>query len=102
MQQERRHGGHIIRGRRHGARRGRQNRLRQQRLRALPRRQRSGRPQWSGPDACGGEAEHTAAWLVAHIKNPKAHNPGSRMPSFEGHISDKDLLALGAYLASLK
>jgi cbb3-type cytochrome oxidase cytochrome c subunit len=58
----------------------------------------------SGPDLTrvGGEAEHTAAWLVAHIKNPKAHNPGSRMPSFEGRISDKDLLALGAYLASLK
>lgn len=50
----------------------------------------------------GAEAEHTSEWLIAHIKNPKTHNPSSRMPAFEGKISDKDLLALGAYLASLK
>ena len=58
----------------------------------------------NGPDLTrvAANPEHTSEWLVAHIKNPKAHNPGSRMPSFEGRISDKDLLALGAYLASLK
>jgi mono/diheme cytochrome c family protein len=50
----------------------------------------------------GAEAGHTADWIVAHVKNPKAHNPRSRMPSFEGKINDKDLLALGAYLSSLK
>ena len=57
-----------------------------------------------GPDLSrvGAEAGHTSEWLVAHIKNPKAHKPASRMPAFEGKISDKDLLALGAYLASLK
>ena len=57
-----------------------------------------------GPDLSkiGAESEHTSEWLVAHIKNPKSHNPKSRMPAFEGKISDKDLLALGAYLASLK
>ncbi|MDQ3812432.1 MAG: cytochrome c [Armatimonadota bacterium] len=47
-------------------------------------------------------AEHTAEWIVAHVKNPRIHNPGSRMPAFEGRINDKDLQALGAYLASLK
>lgn len=58
----------------------------------------------SGPDLSkvGAEAEHTTEWLIAHIKNPKSHNPNSPMPAFEGKISDKDLLALGAYLASLK
>ena len=50
----------------------------------------------------GAEAEHTPEWLVAHIKNPKTHNPSSTMPAFAGKISDSDLLALGAYLASLK
>jgi mono/diheme cytochrome c family protein len=50
----------------------------------------------------GAETEHTSQWIVAHVKNPRAHNPRSRMPSFEGKISDKDLLALGAYLSSLK
>jgi cytochrome c oxidase subunit II len=50
----------------------------------------------------GAEAGHTPQWLVEQVKNPRAHNPSSRMPAFEGKISDPDLLALGAYLASLK
>lgn len=63
-----------------------------------------GRGGSKGPELThvGAEAEHTASWLVAHVKNPKTHTPGSRMPAFAGKISDKDLLALGAYLASLK
>ncbi|HZO87345.1 MAG TPA: cytochrome c [Chthonomonadaceae bacterium] len=57
-----------------------------------------------GPDLSkvGAEPTHTPEWLVQHVKNPKSQNPASRMPPFEGKISDKDLLALGAYLASLK
>lgn len=57
-----------------------------------------------GPDLTrvGTDASHTPQWLVAHIKNPRTHNPSSRMPAFEGRISDNELLALGAYLASLK
>ena len=57
-----------------------------------------------GPDLShvAAEKEHTSDWIVAHVKNPKTHNPGSRMPAFAGKISDKDLLAIGAYLASLK
>ena len=50
----------------------------------------------------GAEPGHTQQGLVEHVKNPRAHNPGSRMPAFEGKISDPDLNALGAYLASLK
>ncbi len=58
----------------------------------------------SAPDLSkvGAATGRTAEWLVAHVRNPKSHNPMSRMPSFEGKINDKDLLALGAYLASLK
>jgi mono/diheme cytochrome c family protein len=57
-----------------------------------------------GPDLSrvGAEAGHTPQWLVDHVRNPKAHTPSSRMPSFQGKISDQNLLALGAYLASLK
>jgi mono/diheme cytochrome c family protein len=57
-----------------------------------------------GPDLTrvGAEPGHTPQWLVEHVKNPKSHNPSSRMPAFEGRISDRDLLALGSYLASLK
>jgi mono/diheme cytochrome c family protein len=50
----------------------------------------------------GGEPGHTAESLIAHVKNPKATNPGSQMPAYEGKIGDKDFTALGAYLASLK
>jgi len=57
-----------------------------------------------GPDLTrvGAEPGHTAEWIIEHIKNPQAHKPGSRMPSFAGKINDQDLQALGAYLAGLK
>jgi mono/diheme cytochrome c family protein len=57
-----------------------------------------------GPDLShvGADPQHTTEWIAQHIKNPKSHNPGSRMPAFEGKIPDKDLQALAAYLASLK
>jgi hypothetical protein len=50
----------------------------------------------------GADPSHTPQWLADHVKNPKSQNPNSRMPAFEGKISDKDLQALGVYLASLK
>ncbi len=58
----------------------------------------------SAPDLShvAAEKQHDTAWLIAHVKNPKSHKPNSRMPGFEGKIADKDLTALGGYLASLK
>ena len=50
----------------------------------------------------GAAPAHTAAWLSAHVKNPKTHNQGSNMPAYEGKIPEKDLVTLGIYLASLK
>jgi mono/diheme cytochrome c family protein len=57
-----------------------------------------------GPDLTrtGAVRGHTVAWLVAHVNNPRAHNPQSRMPAFEGRIPEKELQALGAFLAALK
>lgn len=57
-----------------------------------------------GPDLShvGADSSHTPQVIADYVKNPKAKNPSSRMPGFEGKISDKDLLALGTYLASLK
>jgi len=57
-----------------------------------------------GPDLThvGADPSHTPQWLADHVRNPKAHNPGSRMPGFQGRITDPDLNALGVYLASLK
>jgi mono/diheme cytochrome c family protein len=51
----------------------------------------------------GSKPDRTAQWLADHVRDPKSHNPGSRMPSFgPDKISDPDLAALGEYLASLK
>ena len=57
-----------------------------------------------GPDLAkvGADPKHTREWLVEHIRNPKTHNPQSRMPGFAGKINDEGLLALADYLASLK
>lgn len=54
------------------------------------------------PNLSAAGKEHDAAWLAAHIKNPKTHEPMSKMPSFEGKIGDPELKALSEYLASLK
>jgi mono/diheme cytochrome c family protein len=51
----------------------------------------------------GSKPGRTAEWIAEHVRNPKAHNPRSRMPAFgEEKISEGDLAALGEYLASLK
>jgi mono/diheme cytochrome c family protein len=57
-----------------------------------------------GPDLgkVGADPEHTVAWITEHIRDAKAHKPDSRMPAFEGKISDEELRALAEYLASLK
>jgi mono/diheme cytochrome c family protein len=57
-----------------------------------------------GPDLSriGANTSRTPQWLKEHIKNPRAHSPSSRMPSFEGKIPDADLDNLVAYLGSLK
>lgn len=59
----------------------------------------------SGPDLSktGADANHTAAWLAAHIRDPRSHSPQSRMPaSGPDKISDADLNSLAEYLASQK
>jgi predicted Zn finger-like uncharacterized protein len=58
----------------------------------------------SGPSLAkvGADPTHTVDWLMEHVRNPKSHNPESRMPSFDGKINDDDLRMLAEYLASLK
>jgi mono/diheme cytochrome c family protein len=57
-----------------------------------------------GPDLThvGSRAGHSIEWLVLKVRNPRALNPTSGMPAFQGKINDRDLLALGGYLAGLK
>jgi cbb3-type cytochrome oxidase cytochrome c subunit len=57
-----------------------------------------------GPDLAkvGADSTHTVEWLTEHVRNPKAHKPDSRMPSFGDKINPEDLRSLAEYLASLK
>jgi len=59
----------------------------------------------NGPNltAVGGDPAHTKEWIAEHVRNPRVHKPMSRMPpSGPEKISDTDLEALAAYLASRK
>jgi cytochrome c553 len=47
-------------------------------------------------------ANHDAGWIADHVRNPKAHQPNSKMPAFKDKIKDQDMRALADYLASLK
>ncbi len=64
----------------------------------------AGRGGQVGPDLSqeGGDPSRTVEWIAAHIKNPKTHSPGSSMPSFAQRITERNIQALAAYLASMK
>jgi mono/diheme cytochrome c family protein len=49
-----------------------------------------------------GDVEHSVAWLMDFIRNPKSKKANAKMPPFEGKIKDDDLRAVADYLASLK
>jgi len=54
-----------------------------------------------GPDLSHVARKRDKEWIEAQLKNPKAHNPQSIMPSFS-KLSDKDLDDLASYLAGLR
>ena len=62
------------------------------------------RGKMGGPDLAktAQDPAHTADWIAEHIKNPKAHAPGSRMPNFEGQLTDEQIRKLADYVLSLK
>jgi mono/diheme cytochrome c family protein len=55
-----------------------------------------------GPDLThvGADPSHTLDWFMQRVSNPRAWNPSSRMPAFQGN--SRDLVALAGYLAGLK
>lgn len=57
-----------------------------------------------GPDLAkvGADPNHSKDWLEAYIRNPKSKKEDSRMPGFEGKLSQDDLTKLIDYLASLQ
>jgi mono/diheme cytochrome c family protein len=54
-----------------------------------------------GPDLSRVGGMHDTKWIEEQLKNPKAHNPQSIMPSF-AKLSEKDLDDLAHYLAGLR
>jgi mono/diheme cytochrome c family protein len=50
----------------------------------------------------GKDPAHTPEWLTEYIQNPESKKTGSKMPKFEGKMSEDDLKALVAYLVTLK
>jgi cbb3-type cytochrome oxidase cytochrome c subunit len=54
------------------------------------------------PDLTHVGARHDADWITAHVKDPQSQKPDSRMPKFDGKISDADLAALAGTLAAHK
>jgi mono/diheme cytochrome c family protein len=57
-----------------------------------------------GPDLShvGGQADHDAAWIAEHVRNPKSHKPGSRMPAFEGKLTPEQIKNVSEFLAAKK
>jgi len=57
-----------------------------------------------GPDLAktGANPDHTVDWFIKFIKDPASVKQQSRMPKFEGKISDDDLTTLAEYLTTLK
>jgi mono/diheme cytochrome c family protein len=57
-----------------------------------------------GPDLAktGAKPDHTVEWFVKFMQDPETVKPRSRMPKFDGKISDDDLNAVAEYLATLK
>jgi nitric oxide reductase subunit C len=54
-----------------------------------------------GPDLSRVGGMHDTKWIEEQLKNPKAHNPQSIMPSF-AKLSEKDVDDLAHYLAGLR
>jgi mono/diheme cytochrome c family protein len=63
-----------------------------------------GKGKIQGPDlsAVARDPGHTPEWLGDYIRSPRSQKPDSRMPPFQGKISDDDFKALIDYLSSLK
>jgi mono/diheme cytochrome c family protein len=55
-----------------------------------------------GPDLSHIGGEHDAEWIAEHIRNPKAHKPNSRMPAFDGKLTDEEIKSLSDYLVAMK
>ena len=58
-----------------------------------------GRGGATAPDLTSVTERRSKTWIMAQIKNPKSHNPDSRMPEF-AHLSIIERYAIWKYLES--
>jgi cbb3-type cytochrome oxidase cytochrome c subunit len=55
-----------------------------------------------GPDLTTVGVNHSRDWILQHVRDPKVHQPRSRMPSFDDKISQADMNSLADFLAHQK
>jgi cytochrome c2 len=53
----------------------------------------------AGPDLTDVIKRRGAVWIIRQIRNPKSHNPDSRMPSYD-HLGYIEIYAIISYLKS--
>lgn len=54
-----------------------------------------------GPDLAGVAEDHSETWIKEQIRDPKLHNPDTRMPSF-AYLSEREIEAIVKYLREEK
>lgn len=55
-----------------------------------------------GPNLSKVGGNRTAEWLADHVKDPKSHNPASKMPEFGSKLKPEDLKSVTDFMAGLK
>ncbi len=55
-----------------------------------------------GPNLSKVGTERDAAWLADHVKNPKTHKPGSKMPEFADKLTEEQIKDVAAFMSGLK
>lgn len=63
-----------------------------------------GKGGWGNPDLgkVAADPAHTPEWLAEHVRNPRAHSPGSKMPEFASKLSDEEIKSVVDYMTKLK
>ena len=61
-----------------------------------------GRGGGRGPDLSTIGRVHEEDWIIGYVRSPKTQKPDSRMPKFDGKLSEAELRAVAKYVASQK
>lgn len=55
-----------------------------------------------GPNLSKVGGNRTAEWLAEHVKDPKSHSPGSKMPEFGSKLKPEELKSVTDFMTGLK